>query len=167
MSMPASGALRLSQVNTELGRSATAPIGMSDPGAQFLRGSSSTRVQMGQFRAKTRFVMVAGVSPSNGVTTGWGNGPDYWATEFGSMTPESDTRYNIMGLNAPNGPNSLHLTLYGFRLPQNHFTVLVINGVSYFSNNVNVYAFGDNFNGWTWYVNPNIVNGGVYSCYLY
>lgn len=53
MPLPASGAISLSQVNTELGRSATASISMNDSAVRGLAGRGSGTISMSDLRGKS------------------------------------------------------------------------------------------------------------------
>lgn len=56
MTLPGSGIIYMSQVNTELQRSATAPLGLNDSGVRFLTGQSSGYVDMNSLHGKSYYV---------------------------------------------------------------------------------------------------------------
>jgi hypothetical protein len=72
MALPASGAISLSAVNTELGSSSTAAITMNDAAVRSLFGKSSGAIAMsdgyGKSNVRTTLTEIGGVAPESGYT---------------------------------------------------------------------------------------------------
>ena len=86
MTLPASGSISLSQVNTELGRSSTAALSMNDSGLRTLFGVGSGQISMSSGYGKSSYTAPSGINVL--VIAGGGGGGLYDADAFGGYVTE-------------------------------------------------------------------------------
>ena len=166
MTLPASGTISLSMVNTELNLSATAPISLNDAAVRTLFGVPSGAISMSNGHGKSNAVMLYVADHDlyqDGVEIyrGWaGTGYPHAAT----VTPSTFRGCTIEALYAyiyPSGQfNSFHFGLSG-NLPKSFFTSFTLNGLTYTSA-ASTHGVGPTVTYWQWSVNPNLTVGVTY-----
>jgi hypothetical protein len=101
MTLPTSGAISLSQVNTELGYSSTAQISLNDSAVRTLFGESSGVVDFnnGHGKANKFFFNISGGLNLNlhslAIAAGWNQSSQLWATVTGNIGSTSTGAYAL------------------------------------------------------------------------
>jgi hypothetical protein len=101
MTLPSSGAISLSQVNTELGYSSTAQISLNDSAVRTLFGESSGVVDFnsGHGKANQFFFNISGGQNLNlhslAIAAGWNQSSQLWATVTGNIGSTSTGAYAL------------------------------------------------------------------------
>lgn len=108
MTLPASGQISFSQVNTELGRSSTAQLSFDDAALRALAGAggSGTQISMSQLHGKSS-MSVSGVNDDRSYSSGGGGGN---AASFPSVNVSGGTAPYTYSWSFTNNPGGAGLS---------------------------------------------------------
>lgn len=126
MTLPVNGTIRASQLNTELGRPANAPISMSDPQVMALAGKFSGQISFSDlyglsYTGGNLYTVLAGGTAGN--ITGYYADPTYG---YGTISNNVFAGYTIYAIGLIVATNKIDLRLDG-ALPTNTVTSITFS----------------------------------------
>lgn len=169
MPLPITGSISMSSVNTEIGSSSTATIGLNDSGPRNLAGISSGTISLNDLHGALRMTM----GYQYAYTT-WGGIAVYYygyqAGSFGSLAtttfPDGKTLYYLYDQISFGSP-TVQLSISGFSSnpgATGYFSSIKKQGGNTFNSSAASYSYGGGYGYWTWSGQLGFTTSGTAYC---